>query len=124
MPHRQKPKQNRSNVGTNSIKAFKKWSTLKIIFKKKEESKGAKQITDILKNAEAPKNQDKGRYPGRAQRIPWRRSYPQSTSHFCPETEWQVRTMLHSFQQQKASFHLPVPTLATLMPRFVVIVRH
>ena len=27
-------------------------------------SKGAKQITDIVKNAEAPKNQDKGRYPG------------------------------------------------------------
>ena len=35
----------------------------KKIFKKKE-SKGAQQITDILKNAEAPKNQDKGRYPG------------------------------------------------------------
>ena len=30
----------------------------------KKESKGAKQITDIVKNAEAPKNQDKGRYPG------------------------------------------------------------
>ena len=31
---------------------------------KKEESKGVKQITDILKNVEASKNRDKGRYPG------------------------------------------------------------
>ena len=31
---------------------------------KKKESKGVKQITDILKNAEASKNRDKGRCPG------------------------------------------------------------